>query len=223
MDASIPRLCAFDLDGTLVDSRADIALAANLALADVGLPPRAEDEVRTFVGHGARRLMERCVWPRTDRTDPALRAWRLHYGRHLLDRTVPYPGVLAALDALRPHVLLAVATNKPAAFGRRICDALFPGRIAAVIGGDEAPFKPDPAMIVRLGERFGIAPGRTVFVGDMDVDERAARAAGVGFVGVGWGFTPTSLAGDVAQTPAELVPRVLAALGIGRGGSPPAT
>lgn len=213
MDAANPRLVAFDLDGTLVDSRGDIALAANLALADVGLPPRAEDEVRTFVGHGARRLMERCVWPRTDLAAPALAAWRRHYDRHLLDTTAPYPGILAALDALRPHALLAVATNKPAGFARRICDALLTNRIVGVIGGDEAPYKPDPTMLVRLGERFGIPPERTVFVGDMDVDREAARAAGVGFVGVGWGFTPTSLAGDVAQTPADLVKRTLAALG----------
>ncbi len=213
MDPSAPRLVAFDLDGTLVDSREDIAVAANLALADVGLPPRSADEVRSFVGHGARRLVERCVWPRTDLLEPALRAWRRHYDVHLLDHTVPYPGILAALDALRPRALLGVATNKPGAFARRICDALLPNRIAGVVGGDEAPPKPDPAMILALGERFGIGPEHTVFVGDMDVDRDAARAAGAAFVGVGWGFTPTSLAGDVAHTPDDLVRRVLAALG----------
>lgn len=209
MNSTDPRLVAFDLDGTLVDSREDIAVAANLALADVGLPPRSADEVQAFVGHGARRLMERCVWPRADLAELALRAFRVHYGQHLLDRTAPYPGILAALDALRPHALLAVATNKPAAFARRICDALLTNRIVGVVGGDEAPPKPDPAMLLRLGERFGIGPERTVFVGDMDVDSQAARAAGARFVGVGWGFTPTSLSGDVAHTPADLVRKVM--------------
>jgi phosphoglycolate phosphatase len=215
VDPSAPRLVAFDLDGTLIDSREDIARAANLALGDLGLPSRSPDEIRTFVGHGARRLVERCVAPRTDLVEPALAAWRRHYDAHLLDSTVPYPGILAALDALRPQALLAVATNKPAAFARRLCDALLPGRIAGVVGGDEAPPKPDPTMILRLGERFRIGPERTVFVGDMDVDREAARAAGTGFVGVGWGFTPSSLGGiGVARTPDELVRMVRAAFGL---------
>ncbi len=179
-------LLAFDLDGTLVDSRQDIAASANAALEAVGLPRRAEDEVARFVGGGARNLVARCVDPHVDKLEEALAAWHAHYAEHLLDTTRPYPGIAEMLAALAPHCRLAVATNKPGSYARTICDALFPGVFVQVIGGDEAPRKPDPAMLHQIAAAQGEAIA--AYVGDMPIDQRTAEAAGCAFVGVPWGF-----------------------------------
>src|SRR6185369_4235015 len=109
--ALVIRLAIFDLDGTLVDSRLDLSLAVNHALRVVGLPERTLDEVASFVGEGAVKLVERAVAPRVDLVGPALAAWWEHYEAHLLDNTVLYPG-LAELLAEAPCAL-AVHTNKP--------------------------------------------------------------------------------------------------------------
>lgn len=201
-------LVAFDLDGTLVDSRQDIAASANAALAAVGLPPRAAAEVVGFVGAGARKLIERCVAPHLELTERALTAWYAVYGAHLLDSTTPYPQALAALPELAGVATLAVATNKPGRFAREICDALFPGRFAAVIGGDEAPRKPDPGMLLALCDRLGIPASRTTYVGDMALDRAAAAAAGVRFVGVGWGYGGADVGPEAVTDGAGLVARI---------------
>lgn len=201
------EIIAFDLDGTLVDSRIDIAAAANAALEAVGLPRRSEEEVIGFVGGGARNLVARCVDPHLDRIEEALEAWHRHYAVHLLDHTRPYPGIEAALEALARRSPLAVATNKPGRYARAIVDALFPGRFVQVVGGDEAPRKPDPRMLERIEE----TQGRRIacYVGDMEVDRRTALVHGCRFVGVGWGFGGFEEPVPVAKT-AEDLRRLLA-------------
>ena len=181
------RLAILDLDGTLLDTLDDLAAAVNAALAQVGLPPRAAGEVRGFVGEGARRLMERAVAPRAELLEPALAAWWCHYEAHCLDATRPYPGIPEVLaGAGRP---LAVHTNKPGALARKILAGLgLLDRFAAVVGGDEAPRKPDPAGTLALVERMGATPASTVFIGDSRVDLMTARAAGIQAVAVTWGF-----------------------------------
>ncbi len=183
------RVTIFDLDGTLVDSVDDLAAAVNHALAAVGLPLRSRDEVRSFVGDGARVLLERAVGPNRDRLEPALAAWRAHYEVHLLDATRPYPGIPEALaGARRP---LAVLTNKPAAMAVRILDGLeLSARFSAVSGGGDAPPKPDPAGARALLARLGARPEDAVLVGDSPVDAATARNAGMEFVAVTWGLAP---------------------------------
>jgi phosphoglycolate phosphatase len=184
----MPRLAVFDLDGTLVDSVDDLHASVNHALAAVGLPPRSRDEVRGFVGEGARVLLARAVAPRGDLLEPALAAWRPHYAAHCLDRTVAYPGIPALLAGAGR--VLAVLTNKPGAMARRILDGLgLLPRFAAVVGGDEAPRKPDPAGLLGIMARAGATPAETVFVGDSRHDVETARAAGVELVAVTWGLT----------------------------------
>jgi phosphoglycolate phosphatase len=195
-------LIAFDLDGTLVDSRHDIAAAANAALLEVGLPRRPEEEVATFVGGGARNLIARCVEPHHEKLEEALAAWHRHYAARLLDETRPYPGIEALLGALAGDHLLAVATNKPGRYARTICDALFPGRFAQVIGGDEAPRKPDPAMLHALAEKQGARVA--AYVGDMEIDRSTAAAYGCPFVAVGWGFGAFGPGPEVARSAAAL-------------------
>ena len=184
-----PRLGIFDLDGTLIDSVEDIAAAVNHALGRVGLPLRGRDEVRSFIGDGARVLLERAVGPHRDRLEEALSAWREHYQAHLLDHTRPYPGIAEALA--RAGRTLAVQTNKPGPMARRILEGLgLLDRFVLVLGGGEAPPKPDPAGALGILERVGVRPEEAIFVGDSLVDLATARNAGLTFVGVAWGLVP---------------------------------
>src|SRR4051812_3060596 len=104
-------LILFDLDGTLVDPRDDLAASVNSALLGLGLPERSRDEVASFIGEGARRLVEKAVGPRADLVERALELFLEHYGVHLLDHTRPYAGVPEMLRSLEAP--LGVATNKP--------------------------------------------------------------------------------------------------------------
>lgn len=185
----IGRLAIFDLDGTLVDSVDDLAASVNHALARVGLPPRGREEIRGFIGNGARMLLARAVGARGELLEPALAAWRAHYEEHLLDRTRPYPGIPEALArAGRP---LAVLTNKPAPMARRILEGLgLATSFLAIVGGGDAPPKPDPAGARALLARAGVRAADAVLVGDSPVDAETARSGGMAFVAVTWGLVP---------------------------------
>jgi phosphoglycolate phosphatase len=183
----VPRLTVFDLDGTLVDSLDDLHASVNHALATVGLPPRTRAEVQGFVGEGARVLVAKAVAPRDDLLEPVLAAWRPHYAEHCLDRTLPYPGIAPLLASAGRT--LAVHTNKPGAMARKILAGLgLLPRFAAVIGGDEAPRKPDPGGLLEIMTKVGAAASETVFVGDSRHDVETARRAGVTMVAVTWGL-----------------------------------
>ncbi len=181
------RLAIFDLDGTLVDSREDLCHAVNHALRTVGLRERSLEEVSTFVGEGARTLIARSVEPHGHLLEPALAAWYDFYGRHLLDHTTLFPGIAPMLASAR--CALAVHTNKPGAMARRILEGLgVLERFAAVLGGDEAPRKPDPAGTLQLMARAGAHPEESIFIGDSRIDCETAAAAGTRFVAVTWGL-----------------------------------
>lgn len=208
----MPRLAIFDLDGTLVDSLDDLHASVNHALRSLGLPLRTREEVHGYIGEGARVLLERAIAPHAHLLEPALAAWRPHYEEHCLDRTRPYPGIPAALAGAGR--VLAVQTNKPGAMARKILAGLdLLPRFAAVVGGDEAPRKPDPAGALELMARLGAAPAETLFIGDSRVDVATARAAGVPVIAVTWGLSTraelaTAGATDFADSPAELAPRL---------------
>jgi phosphoglycolate phosphatase len=208
------RLAVFDLDGTLVDSKLDLCLAVNHALRRVGLPERTLDEVAGFVGEGAAKLVERAVSPRLDLSRPALEAWWEHYEAHLLDHTVLFPG-LAELLARAPFAL-AVHTNKPGRLARRILEGLgVAPRFAEVLGGDEAPRKPDPDGTRDLLARFGAAPEEALLVGDSLVDLETARAVPLRFVPVAWGLVDAArLVAAGSSPPARDATELAAALGI---------
>jgi len=185
----VTRLAILDLDGTLLDTLDDLAAAVNAALEEVGRPRRSRREIESFVGEGARRLLERAVAPHQELLAPALAAWWRHYDDHCLDRTRPFPGI--------PHLLtrsgrrLAVHTNKPGKVARRILAGLgLLDRFAIVTGGDEAPRKPHPAGTFDIMRRLSARPEETVFIGDSPIDVRTARQAGVTMVAVTWGFRP---------------------------------
>jgi phosphoglycolate phosphatase len=206
------RLCVFDLDGTLVDSREDLYLAVSHALSELGLPARSREEVVSYVGDGAVALISRAIAPREQLLEPALALWREHYAHHLLDHTRLYPGVAAVLGSAR--IPLAVHTNKPGTMARRILDGLgVLSRFAIVVGGDESARKPDPSGLLGICARVGVSPSDAVLVGDSLVDLHTAVAAGVRFVPVSWGFVELRVlaaagASGFVQDAAGLLPLV---------------
>ena len=180
-DGAPPELFIFDLDGTLIDSRADIVASLNRARAGFGLPPLDDDVAGGFIGDGVQRLLERGLAT----TDPnviarALAVFRAHYDAHCLDRTALYPDVPEVLDVLEGRVR-AIVTNKPEPFARKILAGLgVEDRFEFVLGGDTTPAKkPDPAGILDVLRRAGKSPAQALVVGDALQDLEAARAAGV--------------------------------------------
>ena len=186
-------LYVFDLDGTLVDSRRDLADSANALLAECGAPPLPEDHVGRLVGDGAATLVAR-VFASSGIAQPpdALARFLAIYDTRLLNHTRPYPGIPEALDAIRSRASIAVLTNKPMASTRRMLDALdLAPRFdaAAVLGGDgPLPRKPDPAGLRHLASRAGTPLTSTVLIGDSSVDLRTARAAGAAICLARYGF-----------------------------------
>ncbi|HZP43829.1 MAG TPA: HAD-IA family hydrolase [Candidatus Binatia bacterium] len=204
---------AFDLDGTLVDSRADLAAAVNYVMRRLGLPEVPPPRLYTYVGEGARVLVERALGPaHRDRLEEGVALFMPWYAEHLLDATRPYPGMVEALAALAERgAALSVLTNKPVAMSRAILDGLgLSARFVDVIGGDSLPTrKPDPAGLERLRAATGTARDRMLLVGDSAIDVRTARAGGVAFCGVAWGLAPDALRAAAPERtiahPAELV------------------
>ncbi len=175
----------FDLDGTLVDSRHDLADAVNRMRADLGLGPLPLERVVSFVGDGIRRLVERSLQDAPTspaRLEQALALLREHYAAHLLDRTVLYPGVHAGLEALaREPCHLAIVTNKPTEPARRICEGLGIGHFfALVLGGDACErMKPDPLPVQRVLALTGADGTSSWVIGDNRTDLEAGRRAGL--------------------------------------------
>jgi phosphoglycolate phosphatase len=211
------RLFIFDLDGTLIDSRRDIAAAANALLESCGAAPIAEARIGRMVGDGAATLVARAFEAAGMAPPPdALERYLAMYAERLLDHTCAYPGVPEVLAQLGARAGLALLTNKPLAATRRILDGLDLSRHFsddAVIGGDGPfPRKPDPRGLHHLAARAAIPLEDTVLVGDSLIDWRTARAAPVPLClaryGFGFdGFPPNcvSPADWVIDSPAELL------------------
>lgn len=171
----------FDLDGTLVDSAPDMARALNAVVEARGLAPFSLQDVRAFVGNGVPMLVRRAMAARAIEGEDAFTDWHgaymAAYARGICVQTRPYPGVIAALDALgdRP---LAVCTNKPQALAEDLLGALgLRGRFAVILGGDTgAGRKPDPTPLRHVATHMGAT--RAVMVGDSMNDAGAAQAVG---------------------------------------------
>jgi len=183
-----PSLIVFDLDGTLIDSAADLAAAINSMLADFGCQPLEVPEVRRMIGDGVAMLVARALATRHCRqVDPARAAevFMRHYESDATSLTTAFPGAAPALQALRAAGLpLAVCTNKPERITADILGELgLAAYFSRVVGGDSLPFrKPDPRVLLTLLETFAARPERSLLVGDSEVDAATASAAGVPFV-----------------------------------------
>ncbi len=185
----------FDLDGTLVDSSADLTASVGFALTSLGLPALPVTRVMLHVGDGVTALVQRCLNEVSGAADPvaearAVAAFQSHYAKHATVHTRPYPGmraILAAAGATR----VALVSNKPEAFCRQILrdldlDAFF----SVVIGGDTTPEKkPHAEPVLTALHRLGATAKTSVMIGDGPADLAAGRAAGVPVVGVAWGYT----------------------------------
>lgn len=208
----------FDLDGTLVDSRHDLATAVNLMRRDLGLPALPMETVVGFVGDGMRRLVERSLRDTPSaaaEVDRAVALLRGHYGEHLLDQTALYPGVLAGLEALaRQPGHLAIVTNKPTEPARRICAGLdilrfFPH----LLGGDACEkAKPDPLPLLQVMARTGADVANSWMIGDNSTDLEAGRRAGIRrcFCRFGFGHAGSEVADLYVDSLVEFAEYVLA-------------
>ncbi|WP_296005181.1 HAD family hydrolase [uncultured Alistipes sp.] len=188
------RLAIFDLDGTLVDSIGDLAVACNTALALRGLPQHSYEAYCGFVGNGIMRLVERAL-PEPLRSPENVALVRAdfvaYYTDHLDVRTEPYPGIPELLaELVRRGVKLAVASNKFQAGTEKVIRSFFPDiRFEAVLGQREGvPLKPDPAVAEEILTLTGIPREQALFVGDSAIDILTAQAAGIRSAGVTWGF-----------------------------------
>lgn len=208
----------FDLDGTLVDSAASIHAAVSDLLAGAGLPGLSPAAVRAMVGNGVPVLIDRVI--AASALDPDRRAeWIAAFLAHYRDRsalTLPYPGAEAALDHLtREGLALALCTNKPGTAAHQLLQALgWQDRFCSVICGDSLPRpKPDPAMLQAAAQAVG---GPAVLVGDSEVDEATALAAGLPFVLFTKGYRKKPVADFAAVARFEDfadLPGLIAALG----------
>lgn len=186
----------FDLDGTLIDSLADLAAATNQALWELGLPQHPLLPFRQFVGNGARKLIERAL-PETHREDAvidtALERMRATYAAGWANATAPYPGIPELLDSLRDDhadLRIGVLSNKPDPFTQKMVAHFFPDMPFDPIRGafPDVPLKPDPAVAEHITAAWGCAASEILYVGDGAPDIRFAKNAGMPSLGVAWGF-----------------------------------
>ncbi len=211
-----PSLVVFDLDGTLIDSIGDLAVAVNRLVGERGGRRLEVGEVSAMVGEGASLLVARALAASGARADAGevLPRFLEIYDSLLPGKTGPYPGVLAMLRALEPEAPLAVLTNKPTGSARKILSALGVERsFRAILGGD-GPFerKPSPEGLLHLASDAGVEPSRALMVGDSTIDLLTAQRAGarVCLVRYGFGFAGldrSRLRGDEAfsDRPADVV------------------
>ncbi len=184
------RAALIDLDGTLLDTAKDIAVAVNAMLIEYGRTPLSEEAVRSYIGRGSANLVRRCFEPDTAPGD-ALESFRRHYQQSNGQSARPFPGVFEGLAKLREHGLrLACVTNKPATFVTPLLkqtqlDAWFE---YVVCGDTLTRCKPDPLPLLHTCEYFGIAPEEALMIGDSMNDVEAARAAGCPIVCLPYGY-----------------------------------
>jgi phosphoglycolate phosphatase len=209
------RLIVFDLDGTLIDSRKDLADSTNALIAELGGSPLREDDVAAMVGEGARMLVRRALAAAGIDADEtrALERFLELYSARLLDSTVLYPGIAETIAQLSARCPLAVLTNKPSAPSRRILDGLGVSKQFDEIVGGDSPFgrKPDPAGLLHLCDRAHAERPSTLLVGDSRIDVDTARNAGTRMclARYGFGYRENLASNDgvdrVIDSPSELV------------------
>ena len=200
-------LIVFDLDGTLADSLPDLTNAANYALGRLDLPARSPEEVRGMIGGGERKFMERLVGPDHQAlADDCLELYLDYYSRHCSDLTRLYPGVLETLEKLSGKKL-AVLSNKLQRLTEAVLKTLEIARFFAASrgGGAGLPLKPAAEPLMSLIQDLGVAPGRTLMVGDKPADVMTARGAGARIAAVTYGYG--ELASLQAATPDFLLAR----------------
>lgn len=183
----------FDLDGTLLDTLADLHASVNAALSAFGLPSRSLDEVRSFVGNGIAKLIERAIGGAAHPNfEGVFSAFKGHYGAHCKDKTKPYDGILPLLQRLQSAgVQTAVVSNKADFAVKLLAEEYFQGLLLDAVGENEGAGvrkKPAPDSLFAVMEKLNAKKAETLYVGDSEVDIQTAQNAGVACVSVTWGF-----------------------------------
>ena len=191
------KAVVIDLDGTLLNTAPDLAHAAELMMADLGLPCPSVDTISTYIGNGVSRLVKRELTgemeaePEAALFARAITAYQQHYGEHVSLHSRPYPGVVAGLDAFKAMGLrLACITNKAEQFTHPLLkDTGLFDYFELILSGDTLPRrKPDPLPLLHACEQFGIRPSELLLIGDSLNDTQAARAAGCPVFCVPYGY-----------------------------------
>jgi phosphoglycolate phosphatase len=210
------RLLVFDLDGTLIDSGADLCASVNAMLHHFGRAPLPQAVISTYIGDGVARLVSRALGEPVEAAylESAVTYFLDYYREHKLDHTYVYPGVFASLDSLRFEPAgaprsMAVLTNKPIGPSLAICEALgLSPYFFRIYGGNSfSTKKPDPEGLLALMREAGVTAEETLMIGDSDVDIMTARNAGVWSMGCTFGLSPHTLAAApsdcLVDSPAE--------------------
>ena len=191
------KLVVFDLDGTLLNTLDDLTSSTNFALTSYGFPTRTREEVRSFIGDGIVKLLERSVGIENyPRIDEMITLFRAYYKEHCKDETRPYAGIMPLLDNLKAKGLtLGVLSNKVHSATVQLIADYFPDVFDAVMGENESAGikrKPSPVALLKMMETLGVEKSETAYVGDSEVDIQTAKNAGVDCVSVTWGFKDES-------------------------------
>ncbi len=198
----------FDMDGTLLDTLADLTAAVNHTLEQYGYPRRTIEQVRKGLGNGAVKLMA-AMLPQGEET-PGFADIMRDYSAHSRDATRPYDGVPELLETLRQRgCKVAIVSNKPHGAACELAERFFPG-VPTFGESPETPRKPAPDMVFHALTALGAGKEGAVYVGDSEVDVQTARNAGLPVIGVAWGFRgrealAAARAETIVDTAAELL------------------
>lgn len=185
-------LAIFDLDGTLLSTLEDIADSCNEILLRNNFPTRTYEEIKSFVGNGIPKLIERALPENTDSTThkKITQEFIEYYRSHSAIKTAPYPGIKDFLTELKKAgIKIAVNSNKHEGASIDLCNKFFPDLIDAVAGGKpDVPHKPDPSGVNKILSTLAIPRDKVVYIGDSDVDVQTGANAGIAEIAVTWGF-----------------------------------
>ena len=181
----------FDLDGTLLDTLEDLANAVNYAMRKMNYPERSFGEVKSFIGDGMVKLIERSAPSGTDKTglEKALSFFREYYASHLTDCTKPYEGIAEVIAELKKRgKKLAVVSNKADENSNTVVRHFFGDSFDIIVGKrDSFPAKPQPDSVLYVIDSLGSRKEECIFIGDSDIDVKTAHNAGLPCIGVTWG------------------------------------
>lgn len=212
------KLVIFDLDGTILNTIEDLADSTNFALRTHNMPERTLEEVRSFVGNGIRKLMERAVPQNTpeEKIDQVHQTFTEHYKVHCADKTGPYDGIMEVIKSLREQgIYTAVVSNKADYAVQSLCQDFFPGLFDYTVGEREGiRRKPYPDSVLAVLEKFNLSKEDAVYIGDSEVDYQTSVNAKMDVIMVGWGFREEAYLKEcgakfVIHTPEEILRRVI--------------
>lgn len=203
----------FDLDGTLLNTLGDLASSVNFALCECGYPERTIDEVRSFIGNGVVVLIHRSVPDGTTQADEkkCFEIFRKRYLEHMEDTTAPYEGVNELIFELsKLGIKTAVVSNKLDAGVKGLCKEYFPHLTCAFGVNTESERKPAPTNVFKALNELKVEKADALYVGDSEVDVQTAQNAGLGMLGVTWGYrSREELIGSGAETTVDSPSQIL--------------